>query len=85
MIGSLATPELIAAFATAGGISLISLGSKGAGIIYSGPYLGLVPEYAAATSSGTSSRASLANDSAQAIFISSLIVVALTSKAPLKI
>ena len=34
----------MAAFATAGGISLINLGSKGAGMIYSGPYLGLAPE-----------------------------------------
>ena len=32
-IGNFATPDFIAAFATAGGISLINLGSKGAGII----------------------------------------------------
>ena len=80
----LATPVLIAAFATATGITLISLGSKVDGIIYSLPYLGLSPPIAATTSSGTLSLASDAIAFAAAIFISSLIVLALTSKAPLK-
>ena len=52
--------------------------------MYSFPYLGLSPPIAATTSSGT---LSLANDAialAAASFISSLIVLALTSNAPLK-
>ena len=49
----LATPLLIAAFATARGITLISLGSNVDGIIYSFPYFGLSPPIAATTSSGT--------------------------------
>ena len=84
-ISFLATPLLIAALATATGITLINLGSKVEGIIYSFPYFGLSPPIAAATSSGTVSLARDAIAFAAAIFISSLIVFALTSNAPLKI
>ena len=79
----LATPVSIAAFATAAGITLISLGSKVDGIIYSLPYRGLSPPIAATTSSGTSSFAKFAIACAAATFISSLIVFDLTSRAPL--
>ena len=81
----LATPLSIAALATATGITLISLGSKVDGIIYSLPYEGVSPPIAAATSSGTISLASSAIAFAAAVFISSFIVLALTSNAPLKI
>ncbi len=43
LIFFLATPVFIAASATAAGITLINLGSKVEGIIYSLPYLGLSP------------------------------------------
>src|SRR5690606_594127 len=79
-----ATPEAIAAFATAGATSVINLGSVGFGIIYSGPYLRLFVLYAWFTDSGTGCFASSAMALTAAIFISSLIVVARTSSAPLK-
>ena len=81
----LAAPLLIAASATAAGITLINLGSNVEGIIYLFPNLGRSPPYAATTSSGTSSLANSAMALAAAIFISSLIIFALTSSAPLKI
>ena len=84
-IAFLATPVSIATFATAIGTFEMSLGSNGEGIIYSDPYCGLLPGYAFATSSGTSSFARSAIASAAAIFISIFIVVARTSSAPLKI
>ena len=82
-IGRRATPLSMAAAATAGGMNEISRGSNGTGMMYSGPYFGRVP-YAAATSSGTSSRASAASALAAAIFISMLMAVARTSSAPRK-
>jgi hypothetical protein len=42
-IGRRATPESIAAWATAGGMAEISRGSKGTGIMYSGPNFGRLP------------------------------------------
>ncbi len=79
-----ATPESIAAFATAGGIRAISRGSNALGMMYSGPKARRRPVEAEWTSSGTSSRASFASASAAAIFIASLIVLARTSSAPRK-
>src|SRR6056300_320893 len=84
-IGSLATPLSIAALAMAGGISEISLGSNGLGIIYSLLKANLVSPYAIFTCSGTGSLAKSAKAFTAAIFIASLIFVARTSKAPLNI
>lgn len=75
----------MAAFATAAEIQEISLGSSALGIRYSRPKVMSLSLYAAATMSGTGSLASLASASTAAIFISSLIFVARTSKAPRKI
>ena len=83
-IGFRATPESIAACATAEETAAIRRGSNGVGMMYSGPYFSLRPEYERATSSGTSSRASPASAFAAAIFIASLIELARTSRAPRK-
>jgi hypothetical protein len=50
-IGRVATPESIAACATAGAILMIRRGSNGFGIRYSGPNSSEWPSYAFATSS----------------------------------
>jgi hypothetical protein len=67
----LATPDWIAAFATASATLAPTRGSKALGKIYS------------SHSSPSSTSDAIASDAA--IFISSLIQLALTSKAPLKI
>src|SRR5258708_36619138 len=85
MIGRRATPDSIAARATAGGPLVISRGANAFGMVYSGPKVSRRPDDAECTSSGTSSRASCANASAAAIFIVSLIVLALHSSAPRKL
>ena len=81
----MATPLSIAAFATAGGTTAISRGSKGFGIIYSLPKINLVSPYAMLTCSGTGSLANSAKALTAANFIASFIFVARTSSAPLKI
>ena len=72
----------MAALATAGATDVSNLGSKALGIIYSGPKLILFKLYAALTTSGTGFLAKSAIAYTAANFISSLIQVALTSKAP---
>ena len=84
-MGIWATPESIAALATATGTVVINLGSNGLGIIYSFPKLNRVSPYTKLTCSGTDSFAKSARALTAAIFIASLIVVARTSRAPLKI
>ena len=84
-MGRIATPESIAACATAGAIFAIKRGSKGLGIRYSGPNVKSASSYAPATSALDSAIAKSAIARTQASFISSLIVVAPTSNAPRKI
>ena len=83
-IGLRATPESMAALATATGTLTMRRGSNGAGMMYSGPNVGRRPKKAVVTWSGTSARASSASASAAAIFMASLIVEACTSSAPRK-
>jgi len=78
-----ATPESIAAFAIATGRSKISLGSNGVGIMYSRPKTNSRPGIAFLTESGTGYLASSAKAIAAAVFISSLIYFALTSRVAL--
>ena len=80
-----ATPLSIAALATAALTSVISRGSTGFGMKYDGPKVRLFTLYTSLTTSGTGCFAKSAIASTAAIFISSLIAVALTSSAPLKI
>ena len=81
---NLATPESIAALATARGTTSMSLGSKGVGIMYSGPNSKLVPAYALYTSFGTGSLASIASASEAASNICWLISLVRVSSAALK-
>ncbi len=74
-----------AAFATAGATLVISLGSRGLGMMYSRPKTRFLALYALFTVSGTFSLARSARAFTAAIFISSLMALALTSRAPLKI
>ncbi len=83
-IGRDATPLSIAARATAGATRVISRGSKGFGIRYSGPKLRLVIPYADATTSLCSSCARPAMACTAATSICVVIVVAPTSSAPRK-
>src|SRR6478672_993001 len=76
-IGRVATPESIAAFATAGAIITMSRGSNGFGIRYSGPNRRFSWRlYAVATMSDCSIVARSASARTQASFIASLIAVA---------
>ncbi len=84
VIGSRATPDLIAASATAGATQSSTRKSKGFGIRYSRPNRNSWPPYAFETESGTSIFASAASACEAAFFISSLISVARTSSAPRK-
>ena len=85
VIGRVATPDSIAAFATAGAMRRISRGSNGLGISEPGPKPCVSPlSKPGATASDGGSRASCAIASTAAIFISSLIAVAPTSSAPRK-
>src|SRR6218665_256816 len=74
-IGRSATPLSAAARATAGAIIIISRGSKGLGIRYSGPNASASPAYAAATTSLCSARASSAIACTAAISISTVILI----------
>ena len=81
----MATPDAIAAFATAGAMRRISRGSNGLGISEPGPNPCVSPlSKPGATASDGGSRASCAIASTAAFFISSLIAVAPTSSAPRK-
>ena len=85
VIGRVATPESIAALATAGAMRRISRGSNGLGISEPGPKPCVSPlSKPRATASDGGSRASCAIASTAACFISSLIAVAPTSSAPRK-
>jgi len=81
-IGRDATPESIAALATAGASSTIRRGSNGLGMIWLGPKPPPASPKARATTSDGSLRASSASARTQAIFISSLTVRAPASSAP---
>ena len=83
-IGRVATPLAIAACATAGAMRVISRGSNGLGIRYSGPNARFVMPYAEATTSLCSSCASAAIASTAASSIAVVTVVAPTSSAPRK-
>ena len=73
-----------AALATAGASHVRTRGSNGFGIRYSRPKAMLFTPYAFSTTSGTSSFASAARARAAAIFISLLMAVDRTSRAPRK-
>ena len=79
-----ATPQSIAALATAGATPRSTRGSSGFGMMYSRPNRNRSPPYARETASGTSSLASSASALAAAIFISSVMALARTSRAPRK-
>ncbi len=83
-MGRWATPLRAAASATAGAMRIISRGSNGLGIRYSGPKASFSPAYACATTSLCSARASSAIACTAAISISSVMVVAPQSSAPRK-
>src|SRR6187399_711913 len=83
LIGRVATPDSIAAFATAGAMRRISRGSNGLGISEPVPKPCVSPlSNPWATASDGGSRASCAIAPTAACFISSLIPVAPTSSAP---
>ena len=84
VIGRRATPEVIAASATAGATQRSTRKSKGLGIRYSRPKRKDWPPYARDTESGTSIFASDARALDAAIFMASLISRARTSSAPRK-
>ncbi len=83
-IGCRATPERMAASATAGATQRSTRWSKGFGIRYSRPKRNDCPPYALETESGTSILASAASACEAARFMGSLISVARTSSAPRK-
>jgi len=83
-MNSVAIPDYIAALVIATGSSKINLGSNGVGITYSLPNVKSLPGIAIFTESGTGYLAKLASAIAAAIFISSLIYFALTSRVALK-
>ena len=83
-IGWRATPDCIAASATAGATQSSTRWSNGFGIRYSRPKRNDWPPYAFETESGTSIFASAASACDAARFIASLISVARTSSAPRK-
>ena len=83
-MGRVATPESMAACATAGAILAIRRGSNGLGIRYSVPNFNSSPPYAPATTSFDSANAKSAIARTVASFMASLMVVAPTSNAPRK-
>ena len=81
---TLAMPSLTAASATALASQISTRASNGFGMRYSGPNCICSPPSAAATSSGTGCLASSAIAWVAAIFMHSVISLALTSSAPRK-